>query len=128
MRKLSLRKVSLEATIRALPTGDAWHHDVLAYLGAMNTSLAALAMIRLYAIAKPSSVFSGGGAKGAVSMDVMAFAVLGLANFSQAFLNFATALKSDRWIMGKGFDRITVLDAVFTVLDWAAAVGRAKML
>lgn len=122
MRKISRRKGSAEASIRLTAEGDAWHHDIMAYLGAMNSSLALLAILRIYALARPLRAL--GGKDGDVAQDVTALIVLGLANFSQAFLNFTLSRRSDRWIMGKGLDRITVLDAVFTVLDWAAAIGR----
>ncbi|KAL8382439.1 hypothetical protein RB595_006293 [Gaeumannomyces hyphopodioides] len=128
MRKLSRRRHASDAAVAASPAGDAWHHDIMAYLGGMNASLALLALLRLYAVARPSSSrLLGGGGGGDVSSsspDVTALAVLGLANFSQAALNFAIGARSDRWIMGKGLDRITVLDAVFTVLDWTAALAR----
>lgn len=122
MRKLSKRKTSSDAMIRKAPEGDSWHHDVMAYLGAINTSMAFLAMIRLYASIRPSKAFSTGSAQGDIPLDVTALVVLGLANFSQAYMNFFTALQNDRWIMGKGLDRITILDALFALLDWAAAV------
>ncbi|TLD23110.1 hypothetical protein PspLS_07595 [Pyricularia sp. CBS 133598] len=122
MRKISRRKGSAEASIRLTPGGDAWHHDIMGYLGAMNSSLALLAILRIYALARPSRAL--GGKDSDVAQDVTALIVLGLANFSQAFLNFTLSRRSDRWIMGKGLDRITVLDAVLTVLDWAAAIGR----
>lgn len=128
MGKLSKRKLDIDPAIRALPRGDRWHHDIMAYLGSMNTSMALLALLRLYTIVKPSKALSTGTAKGDIPLDVTALLVLGLANFSQAFVNFALGLRSNRWIMGKGFDRITVLDAVFTVLDWTAAVGKINAL
>jgi hypothetical protein len=123
MRKLSKRKSSSDAMIRKSPEGDGWHHDTMAYLGAINTSMALLAIIRLYAIIRPSKAFSTGSVQGDIPLDVTALVVLGLANFSQACMNFSTALQSNRWIMGKGLDRITVFDTLFTVLDWAAAIG-----
>lgn len=124
MRKLSNRKNSSDPTIRKLVEGDPWHHDALSYLGAINTSMALLAILRLYNLIWPSRPFSTGSVKGDIPLDVLALTVLGLANFSQAFMNFSTGLRTDRWIVGKGLDRITVLDAVFTVLDWTAAVGK----
>lgn len=124
MGKLSKRKLDIDPAIRALPRGDKWHYDIMAYLGSMNTSMALLAILRLYTIVRPSKALSTGTAKGDVPLDVLALLVLGLANFSQAFINFSLGFRSNRWIMGKGFDRITVLDAVFTVLDWAAAIGK----
>lgn len=123
MRKLSKRKTSSDAMVRNILEGDGWHHDTMAYLGALNTSMALLAIIRLYAIVRPSKAFSTGSVRGDIPLNVTALVVLGLANFSQAYMNFWTAFQSDRWIMGKGLDRITVLDALFTILDWAAAVG-----
>lgn len=123
MRKLSKRKSNPDQAIARLAEGDAWHHDIMAYLGSINTSMALLALLRLYAIARPSRFLSTGSRKGDVPLEVTALLVLGLANCSQAFMNFALGLRSQRWIMGKGLDRITVLDAVFTVLDWCAAAG-----
>ncbi|KAK3072626.1 hypothetical protein LTR53_006490 [Teratosphaeriaceae sp. CCFEE 6253] len=96
----------------------------MAYLGGMNSPLALLALLRLYTLYRPSSRLLTGTAAGEAATDVMALSVLGLANFSQAFCNFTIGARSDRWIMGKGWDRITVLDAVFTVLDWTAAFNR----
>lgn len=124
MRKLSKRKLDIDPVIRGLPQGDQWHYDIMSYLGSINTSMALLAILRLYAIIKPSRALSTGTAKGDIPLDVMALLVLGLANFSQAFINFFLGLRSNRWIMGKGIDRITVLDAAFTILDWAAAIGK----
>lgn len=124
MRKLSLRRSSRDAAIAALPSGDAWHHDIMAYLGGMNTALAALAVFRLYSLFRRAAApFSIRNADGDFSPDFMVLVVLGLGNCSQAVLNFTRSRGSDRWIIGKGLDRITVLDAVFTVLDWAAAFG-----
>ncbi|KAH7038279.1 uncharacterized protein B0I36DRAFT_77713 [Microdochium trichocladiopsis] len=133
IRKLSQRRTSTDPAVQKHPSGDAWHHDVMAYLGAINTSSALLAIIRLHVIIARNSnggkkggggllgALSTGTARGDVPLDVTALAVLGLANFSQAYMNFYTGWTSDRWIMGTGLDRITVLDALFTVLDWFAA-------
>ena len=91
----------------------------MAYLGGMNTALLALAAIRLYAHLRPSRVLG----KDDLALDVTALLVLGVGNCSQMVLNFTTSRRNDRWIMGKGLDRITVLDTVFTVLDWTAALA-----
>jgi hypothetical protein len=132
MRRISKRKLDPSQAISSLPQGDAWHHDIMAYLGGMNTSMALLALLRLYAILRPSPAssrsLSTGSAKGDVPLDVVALLVLGMANFSQAFLNFSLGLRRQRWILGKGLDRITVLDAVFTVLDWGAALGKMALM
>lgn len=128
MDKLTTRKSSRNEAVGKAISGDGWHHDILAYLGAMNTSLAALALLRLYAMVRGSKLLSTGTARGDVPLDVLALSVLGLANCSQAWMNFRTALTNDRWIMGRDLDRITVLDAVFTVLDWTAAWGRASVI
>lgn len=129
MRKLSLRKHSPDSAIKATPEGDEWHHDLMAYLGGINSSLALLAGLRLYALFTPTTrLFSTGTARGDVSLDFIALTVLGLANCSQAFLNFTVGAQNDRWIVGKGLDRITVLDAVFTVLDWSAALSKVAIL
>lgn len=128
MRKLSKRGKSRDLAIQKLPAGDAWHHDIMAYLGAMNVSLAALALLRLHALFRPEGAFSTGSLEGDTPLDVTALVVLGVANCSQAVMNFSTALSGDRWIMGKGLDRITVLDAVFTVLDWLAAAKKMALI
>ncbi|KAI9154846.1 hypothetical protein HJFPF1_07405 [Paramyrothecium foliicola] len=128
MRKLSKRHSSSNSSIRTLAHGDLWHHDIMAYLGSMNTSMALLAFLRLYAIFAPSKALSTGTAKGDLPLDITALLVLGLANFSQAYMNFWTGSTADRWIMGKGFDRITVLDALFTVLDWMTALKKLSQL
>lgn len=91
----------------------------MAYLGGINSSLAVLAGLRLFgvlpgkSVSTPRSLLSG--------LDVVALTVLGAANASQAFLNFTVGAQNDRWICGHGFDRITVLDALFTVVDWGCA-------
>lgn len=100
----------------------------MSYLGGLNTSLALLALCRLYALVRPSKLLSSGSVRGDIPLDFLALLVLGLGNFSQAFMNFATAFGTNRWIMGKGCDRITVLDLVFTVLDWSAAILKARSL
>jgi hypothetical protein len=100
----------------------------MAYLGGMNSAPMLLALLRLWALWKKPRFLTTGTEKGDLRLDIVALLVLGLANCSQAFLNFTTARKNGRWIMGKGLDRITVLDAVFTVLDWTAAVVRIGMV
>lgn len=127
MRKLSTRKNSIDPGLRKLAEGDGWHHDIMSYLGSINTSLAFLACIRIYALIRPSKFLSTGSIEGDTSLDVTALLVLGLGNFSQAFVNFWLGYHTERWIMGKGFDRITVLDALLTVLDWAAAIGKMSV-
>jgi hypothetical protein len=130
MRRLSTRRLSGDSAIRRLPNGDAWHHDIMAYLGSINTSMALLALLRLYAIVWPAQArvkaLATGTDEGDLPLDVTALLVLGLANFSQAYMNFRTGLTADRWIMGKGLDRITVLDALFTVLDWVVAYRKIR--
>lgn len=124
MSKLSKRRTSADPAVAATPGGDKWHHDVMAYLGGMNTAMATLAVFRAYSLFRRGTSaipFSIRTADGDFSADFMVLVVLGVGNFSQAVLNFTTSRNEDRWIMGKGLDRITVLDAVFTVLDWAAA-------
>ncbi|KAI5928161.1 hypothetical protein F4810DRAFT_706056 [Camillea tinctor] len=120
MRKLSTRRTSSDPAVRHSPAGDAWHRDFMACLGGLNSSLAVLAALRVYALARPSRVLGGNS----VALGVTALAVLDAANLSQAFVNFTVSRAGDRWIMGKGWDRITVLDALFTVLDLGAAVAR----
>lgn len=88
----------------------------MAYLGGINTGYVALAAFRLYSLSK------GSDRNG--DLDVLALTVLSIANASQAVLNFGLSPKSGRWIMGTGFDRITVLDALFGVLDAAVVIAR----
>lgn len=120
MRRISLRNQSGDPTVKNSAAGDLWHHDILSYLGSMNSALAVLAAIRLYALWRPSRVLG----KEDIALDVTAMIVLGVGNLSQAILNFTRSRWNDRWIMGKGFDRITVLDTLFTILDCSAALAR----
>ncbi|KAH8803448.1 hypothetical protein F5884DRAFT_805575 [Xylogone sp. PMI_703] len=120
MRKLSHRRSSTTPFIASTPEGDRWHHDILAYLGGMNTGYIVLAAFRLYALSKLPT----GSNSGEENMDVIALTVLAIANASQAVLNFGLGLNTRRWIMGTGFDRITVLDPTFAVLDSAVVVTR----
>jgi hypothetical protein len=114
MRKLSMRSESKSAIISSTPEGDDWHHDIMAYLGYINVGFAALAGLRLYSLVdSPASP----------DLDILALTVLGIANGSQACGNFVRARKSGRWIMGNGWDRITVLDALFMVLDGVVVLG-----
>ncbi|KAL4883385.1 hypothetical protein BJY04DRAFT_184540 [Aspergillus karnatakaensis] len=99
----------------------------MAYLGGMNSAPALLAFLRLWTLIKPPRFLSTGSKESEIRVHVLALLVLGIANASQAVLNFTLARRSGRWIMGRGWDRITVLDALFTVLDWWAAavhIGR----
>ena len=117
MRKLSKRSHSKSPAISSTPEGDEWHHDIMAYLGYINIGFAVLAALRLRGLSKrpPSSSTK--------ELDVMALTVLAIANGSQAWGNLVRTRGNGRWIMGHGFDRITVLDAVFMVLDALAALA-----
>jgi hypothetical protein len=118
MQKLSKRSVSKNPSISSTPQGDEWHYDIMAYLGFINVGFATLAGLRLYdsfSRNNPTALSS------VVSeVDVLALTVLGIANGSQAWGNFVRTRGSGRWIMGLGsWDRITVLDAGFMVVDLA---------
>ncbi|KAH7329589.1 hypothetical protein B0I35DRAFT_474170 [Stachybotrys elegans] len=128
MRDFSKRQFSHKPSIRNVPDGDVWHHDIMAYLGALNASLTFLALLRLYAIWFPSKYLSSGTSQGDISLDIMSLLVLCSANMSQAIINFHTALQGDRWVMGRGLDIITVMDAVLTVLDLTAIIGKASQM
>jgi hypothetical protein len=117
MRKLSKRSQSKFPTIASNPEGDEWHHDIMAYLGYINVGFAALAGLRLYRLFDSPTLPSH------PELDVLALTVLGIASGSQAWGNFGRARKSGRWIMGTGFDRITVLDALFMTLDGAVVLA-----
>ena len=123
MRRVGRRAYSTNPSIASTAEGDAWHHDLLSYLGGINTGFVALAALRLYSLLKvakrPSEADSDER-----DLDVQALTVLAVANASQAFLNLFVYRKSDRWIVGKGFDRITVLDTVFSLLDAAVVIAK----
>jgi hypothetical protein len=116
MRKLTKRSRSTNAAIAALPAGDAWHHDIMAYLGYINVGYAVLAGLRLRGLSQ-----TNGPTSATKDLDILAMTVLAIANGSQAWGNFVRSRGSGRWIMGEGLDRITVLDAAFLVLDALAA-------
>lgn len=139
MKKLSTRKSDVK-TIET-PEGDSHHHDLMRYLGAINVGYALLAGIQLTPLVlrrlsgsstkdqfrtnvkAPAAVKYDSGA-----FDVVAFSVLGAANLSQALLNWFWARPSDRWIIGHLIDgkpdRITVLDTLFSVIDFAIVAAR----
>jgi hypothetical protein len=112
----SRRKRSLDSTIRSTPGGDDWHHDLLTYLGFINSGFALLAGLRVFRI--PST----GTYAGDVALDMLALTVLGWANGSQAYLDLTRIRKSDRWKI-TGFDFITILDTLFIVLDFASVAA-----
>lgn len=120
MCKFSKRRHSSDPTIRASRYGDAWHRDALSWLGGLNTSLAALAILRMWARTFPNSIFSSSTEEGEKALDRTSLVVLGIGNFSQAFLNFWIGLRTGRWIVGSGLDPITVFDVIFTILDFLA--------
>jgi len=117
MRKLSKRSRSKSASVASTPEGDEWHHDIMAYLGYINVGYATLAGLRLWSHVKGTRSGSD------VGLDILALTVLGIANASQAWGNFVRSRSSGRWIMGRSWDRITVLDALFTVLDGATVLA-----
>ncbi|KAL2072453.1 hypothetical protein VTL71DRAFT_11796 [Oculimacula yallundae] len=124
MNRIALRRHSKTPFIASTPGGDAWHHDILAYLGNINLGFVALAALRLYSLSRSQSTASGpldskvAGVGKVDDLDILALTVLGIANASQAYGNLAVLRYTDRWILGKGFDRITVLDTLFGVLDF----------
>ena len=100
------------------------------YLGAINVGYAVLALFRfvpLMGIVQnkgPQATASSSAAKEVQAyLDVISLTALGLASASQAFCNFFVARPSNRWIVGRfrglKTDRITILDSLFTVLDFA---------
>lgn len=126
----SLRRNSKDPKVRSTPEGDAWHHDLLAYLGGINLALAGLAMIRLVVLTTPDSrvlsTFTTSSLTNDRPLDVMALVVLGMAHFSQARVNLFVVRKTRRWIMGEAFEAITIIDGVLTALDWVAAITVAR--
>ncbi|RYP14265.1 hypothetical protein DL765_006494 [Monosporascus sp. GIB2] len=124
MRSISRRATSADAKVRQSPEGDPWHHDLMAYMGHLCTSLGVLAEMRLYTLRRPSRLL-GGGERDDIALDLTALAVPGVANLSQVVLYFTLSRNNDRWIMGKGLlDHVTGLDLLFAVVDGAAAIAR----
>lgn len=132
MLRIARRAHSKTPYIVSTPAGDAWHHDILAYLGNINLGFVALAAFRLYSLyqsttaTSPVTNISASAGGSADDLDILALTVLGIANASQAYGNLFVLRQTDRWIVGKGFDRITVLDTVFAVLDFAVVVTKAS--
>ncbi|CEH11764.1 hypothetical protein CBOM_07164 [Ceraceosorus bombacis] len=137
MRKLSTRVKKVD-TIET-PEGDAWHHDLMRYLGGINAGFVVLAALRFLPLLTSSSISkqlsarrgslsvlsADGDPAAARALDIVTLSALAAANASQAALNFFWARPSGRWIVGHGFDRITVLDTVFTILDVTVVALRA---
>ena len=106
---------------RSTPAGgDDWHHDLLRYLGFINSAFALLAGLRFFRI--PSTGTGDCAEDAAALLDVLALAVLGWANGSQALLDLTWIRRSGRWKID-GFDVISVLDTLFTVLDFASVLA-----
>ena len=126
----SLRRNSTDSKVKSRQEGDAWHHDLLAYLGGMNLAPAALAAIRLAVLLSPDcrwlSTVTTGSPLHDRPLDVLSLVILGLANFSQARVNFFVVRNTGRWILGDVFEAITVVDGLLTVLDWTFAVAVAR--
>lgn len=126
----SHRRHSKDPRIKSTPSGDAWHHDLLVYLGGMNLAPAALAAIRLAVSIAPNargwSALSTGSSVDDQPIDVLALAILGVAHFSQARVNFCVVRKTGRWILGDVSEAITLVDGLLTVLDWIAAIAVAR--
>jgi hypothetical protein len=106
------RSQSKDPKIHSAPGGDDWHHDLFRYLGYINSAFAVLAGLRLYRIPWTGSEV------GDAALDVLALAVLGWANGSQAYLDLRIR-KDGRWELN-GFEIITAMDTAFAVLDFAS--------
>lgn len=89
----------------------------MAYLGYINVGYAVLAGIGLWNLKSVTTL------RKYPDLDIVALTVLGIANASQAWGNFMLSRRSGRWIMGMGWDRITVLDMLFAALDGAVLVS-----
>ncbi len=126
MLRIARRSNSKIPFIASTPEGDAWHHDILAYLGNINLGYVVLAALRLYSLYRYNKVPSASVTTetGEGDPDLLALTALRIANASQAYGNLCVLRYTDRWIVGKGFDRITVLDTVFAVLDFAVVGAR----
>ncbi len=121
---------SKDSKVRATPEGDAWHHDLLAYLGGINIALAALAFMRLALHVRPDltllSSCTTGSIAGDAPLEVLSLTILGVANFSQARVNMFVVRNTGRWTLGAYAEPIMVIDGVLTVLDWTAAAAVAR--
>ena len=126
----SLRRNSTDSKVKSTPEGDAWHHDLLAYLGGINLAPAALAAIRLAVLLSPESRWLSTVTTGSPlqdrPLDVLSLVILGLANFSQARINFFVVRNTGRWILGDVFEAITAVDALLTLLDWTFTIAVAR--
>ncbi|EJD52324.1 hypothetical protein AURDEDRAFT_158050 [Auricularia subglabra TFB-10046 SS5] len=117
----TLARTTSKSYKAAAPGRNFLAEDVLKYLGAFNTStlvLAVLRLVRLWSLRK--QVLTEADANTERQLNILALGVLGVANLSQCIGNLYHARRTGRWIMGHGFDRITVLDTVFSILDFAA--------
>ena len=105
------------------------------YLGGINAGYAVLALFRFIPLAislkngKDNIKLQQIDQNHATStIDIICLTTLGIANISQALLNFFYARQSGRWIIGRwrGWktDRITILDSLFTILDFGIVGAR----
>jgi hypothetical protein len=115
--------------------------DIMRYLGGINAGYAILAFLRFIPLAislsskdnrqKINFLVPGNSLEKnqfIAATDLICLTTLGFANLSQAALNFFYARQSGRWIVGywRGLktDRITILDTLFTILDFSIVGAR----
>lgn len=99
MRRVAGHAYSTTPSIASTPGGDERYHDLLAYLGSINTGFVSLAELRLYFLLRGSLALGSEE----TDLDVLALTVLGIANASQAFLNLVLYRATDDWVVRKGF-------------------------
>lgn len=108
-------------------------HTQMRYLGGINLGFVVLASLRFLPLITssftaqaqskriaPSPWSAHSEASTARALDILALSALGAANASQAALNFFWAKQSGRWIVGHGWDRITVLGELSAYLPPAS--------
>lgn len=92
--------------------------DVMKFLGGFNLSAVLLALINILRVRRAQKQRIASDDANQLEQDKTALAVLGVANFSQFYLDYFVAPYTGRWRLG-GADIITVTDGFFSLVDAA---------
>lgn len=99
--------------------GDAYHHDLFIYLGAMNGAMAAFVLSQMLCL--PSGIWQQHGMW--AELQRLCVAVWGTAHMSQSSVGWIRVMRSGRWRWGGlwGVRTITMVDTLLWVVDWTVA-------
>ena len=109
--------------------GDAYHYDLLVYLGGMNGAMAVFVFTRMVGLPSAGGIWHWqwrhDDDEGMVGAEVqrLCVAVWGVAHMSQSCVGWVRIMRSGRWRWGGlwGLRTITLVDTLLWVGDWTVA-------